>query len=198
MNASGSGRRPGNFSSAASTSSVAASPSGSSPAASAFAFCRLFAAGDVGDELEQHVGRRRERHAVGQHLAQAYARRSENPPAHRARGSRRRPERDRCGKHAEQVADDIVEAGVGQIEVDMPGLLLGALFVEPRAGEEVARTGISREAGRGRRRERARLRCDLRRGAGGALLRLLVAVASACGRFPCPRHAKVQPLFLAR
>src|SRR5262249_40929642 len=38
--ASGSGRTPENFLMAASTSSVAASPSGSSPAASAFAFCR--------------------------------------------------------------------------------------------------------------------------------------------------------------
>ena len=39
MKASGSGLMPGNLCKAASTSSVAASPSGSSPAASRFAFC---------------------------------------------------------------------------------------------------------------------------------------------------------------
>ena len=60
--------------SAASTSSVAASPSGSSPRASACAFCAPFAAGQIGDELEQHVGRGAERHVVDQHLAQRLAR----------------------------------------------------------------------------------------------------------------------------
>ena len=44
------------------------------------------AAGEIRVKLEQHVGRGRERDAVGQHLAQACARRSGNPPARRAPG----------------------------------------------------------------------------------------------------------------
>ena len=70
MKASGSGRIPSNFCKAASTSSVAASPSGSCPAASAFACLAPVAAGQIGNELEQHVGRGRQRYAIGQRFAQ--------------------------------------------------------------------------------------------------------------------------------
>jgi hypothetical protein len=55
MKASGSGRTPENFWIAASTSSVAASPSGPRRLQR---LCLLppFSTGDVGEELEQHVG----------------------------------------------------------------------------------------------------------------------------------------------
>ena len=104
------------------------------------------AAGDVGIKLEQHVGRRRQRHAVDQHLAQRAS-------ADRKIG--RRIERRDDGvdqrrivgrKQAEGIADGVVEAARRQIELDVPGFLFGARLVEQRARQRTSRsTGLSRE-----------------------------------------------------
>src|SRR5215467_9019548 len=108
MKASGSGRTPGNFSIAARTSRDLAS----------------LAAGHIGVELEQHVGRRAKRDPVDEHLAQR---------APTDRKIRRRAECLDDGvdktrivrRHdAEAVADRVVEARLRQVELDMPSLLL--------------------------------------------------------------------------
>ena len=94
------------------------------------------AAGDVGDELEQHVGRDAERDAVGQNVAQG-------PAGDRKVG--RRAERGKHGidqrrlvmrKHAERIADGVVDAALRQIDIDMPGLFLRTRLVEAGAREE--------------------------------------------------------------
>src|SRR4029077_1888716 len=136
MKASGSGRTPENFSMAASTSRVAASPSGSSPAGSAFALCLRFAARKVGEQLEQHVRRRAKRDTIEQYVAQAAA-------ADRkiSRGAERRyhgiDERGMIGReHAEGVAPAIVDARPRRVELNVPGFLLRTRLVQPGARQE--------------------------------------------------------------
>ena len=46
------------------------------------------------------------------------------------------------GENAEGIADDVIEVGFGQVEVDVPGLLLRARLVEARAREERRLGGI--------------------------------------------------------
>ena len=121
------------------------------------------AAGDVGEQLEQHVGRRRQRHAVSQHLAQRAA---------ADRKIRRRIERlddgvDQrrivCRKEPERIADRVVESAFRQdrtrdarFPFREPGLL-------SRVRERnVASTGLSRDGRRTawgcwRRRSRRRM-----------------------------------------
>ena len=158
------------------------------------------AAGDIGEELKQHVGGGAERDAVDQHVAQ-------RPAADReiGRGGERRDhgvgERRIVGReHAEGIANRIIDAGRRQIELNMPGLLLGGRLVEARArqkarrGRALART--SRRAGRcnrssGRRRGLAR-RLGRRRG----LADLLVQRLERAGGFFATGHAKIQSLLL--
>ena len=99
---------------------------------------------------------------------------------------------------AERVADRVVDAGAGEIDVDVPGDLLGARAVEPRAREEFAgRRIVARRDRRDRRARRGRH--------GGTALRrrrrlaeLLVERLQHAGGFLAARHAQVQPLFFLR
>ena len=51
-------------------------------------------------------------------------------------------------ENAEGIADDIIEAGAGQIELDVPGLLFGALLVQQPPRQEFCRDRIvARAAG---------------------------------------------------
>ena len=176
MKASGSGRMPGNFSSAASTSSVAASPSGSSPARERLGLLPPLAAGDVGDQLEQHVGRGAERDAVGQNLAQACGRRSGSRPARRcaaitastSAGSLRR-------KDAEAVADGVIEAASRRDRTRYARSLLRARLVEPRARDE-------------RRLDRMVARCGRRRPSA----QRAAAAPSAAGAFAVGRRRRAE------
>ena len=83
--------------------------------------------------MEQHVGRRRQRYAVGQRFSQS-------PPADR--------EIRRCikrGEHgfdqhavvggidAKAVADHVIEPAFSEIEFEMPGFFFRTLFVEAAA-----------------------------------------------------------------
>ena len=153
------------------------------------------AAGDVGEQLEQHVGRGRERHAVGQHVAQGAA---------ADREIRRRAKRgddgvDQVGivrrENAEGIADRIIEPGAGDIEFDVPGFLGRAWLVEPRArNEHRARPDCranGRAGGAAQRAGRLRRWRGRRRRAISAIQRLEHA-----GGFLAARHAKVQPLLL--
>ncbi len=98
---------------------------------------RLFAAhaaGHVGDELEQHVGGRRQRYAVDQLFAQ-------RAPANRKirrRGERRQHLGDQLRivgrENADGIADDVIKSGPGQVDFDVPGL-----FFRSRPAEAVAR-----------------------------------------------------------
>ena len=82
------------------------------------------AAGEIGDELEQHVGRRRQRYAIGQHLAQHAA----GDGKFRRRIERSEHRGDQIGivggKYAEAIADDVVEIASREIDIDVPGFLL--------------------------------------------------------------------------
>ena len=99
------------------------------------------------------------------------------------------------GKKAEGIADLVVEAAFGQIELDMPGLLLRARLVEPRARDEGrARRIVARAAGLvggfGGGRVRRLYHCV---GAGAADLGL--ERLQHAGGFLAAGHAEVEPLF---
>ena len=49
------------------------------------------------------------------------------------------------GENTEGIADDIIEAALLEIEIDVPGLLLGALLVQQAPRDEFAGTGFSRD-----------------------------------------------------
>ena len=108
----------------------------------------LRAAGDEGDQFEQRVRRRRQRDVVDQDLAQRLA-------VHFG-GVRGAEQRDDlvdqaeivAGENAEGIADDIVEAATGQIELDVPGFLFRSLLVQEAARQEGCRDRIvARAAG---------------------------------------------------
>jgi hypothetical protein len=125
------------------------------------------AAGQVGDEFEQHVGRRRKRDAVGEFLAEG------------AVADRKVLRHVECRQHArdeimivgrenaEGIADDIIEIGASEIDVDMPGFFFRTGLVEPAAREEGGVHGIV--AGAAGRSGVGRLRLSL----GGLRLRRL-------------------------
>ena len=71
-------------------------------------------------------------------------------------------------EHAEAIADDIVEAAPGQIELDVPGLLLGARLFNSRRDRNFAATGLSRERPGSADRSQARAAAGAE-GAAGAL-----------------------------
>ena len=153
------------------------------------------AAGDVGNELEQHIRRHAERDAVGQHVAQG-------TPGDREIW--RRAERGKHGidqrrlvmrKHAERIADGVVDPAPRQIDIDMPRLFLRARLVEFCAGDEGClgrmvscrcRRGGRVGSGYGRRRLGGR-----RDGAEFGVERF----EHARGVFAAG-HAQVQPLFV--
>ncbi len=105
----------------------------------------LRAAGDEGDQLEQRVGRRRQRDVVDQHLAQRLA-----VDLGGVGGAEQRDdlidEADLVAReHAKAVADDIVELALGEIELDVIGLLLRLPLLSRRRDRNVAAIGLSRE-----------------------------------------------------
>ncbi len=142
------------------TSSVAASPSGSSPCASARAFSRC--APPVMKEISSNSesGAGASDTSVSQYLAQRLA--SDFGGMRRAKQGNDLIDMAEfvAGENAEGIADDIVEAAAGEIEIDVPGFLFRAGLVEEAARQEgrrdriVARTAGLR--GDGRRRSRGR------------------------------------------
>src|SRR5262249_59783912 len=107
------------------------------------------AAGDVGEQLKQHVRSGPEGDAVDEHIAQ-------HPSADRE--IRRRLQRGNDGvdqrrvlarKYAEGVADRILDAAPGQIELNMPSLFPGAGLVEARARQKHGLGRLARTARRG-------------------------------------------------
>ncbi len=188
MKASGSGRTPENFSIAASTSSVGGVAVGILAGGQRLGLLPPLAAGDVGEQLEQHVGRGRRARRRRSARRAACGRRSGNPAARRARRAPHRPAPDRCAgrgrRHRRPCSRGRLSArsnSMCQVSFSEPGLL-------SRVREtKVASTGLSRErpaspagvagagcsAGRARRRSRQARRRSPR------------AAPSACGRFPC-------------
>ena len=162
------------------------------------------AAGDVGEELEQHVGRRAERHVVDQHVAQRAA-------ADRMvgrcteRGDHRIGQRRIVGREqAEGVADGVVDARAGEIELDVPGFLFGARLVEARAREECRLNGIvartSRSGGgaaAGAAEAAAAGVVDDFVVVGDELAKLLEQRLEHPGGFLAAGHAEIQPLLLS-
>jgi hypothetical protein len=85
------------------------------PGAEGLGLLPTLAAGDVGIELEQHVRRRAERDPVGQHVAQGAA--ADREICRRAqRGDYGIDQYGVVDRHdSEAVADDIIEAGFGEV-----------------------------------------------------------------------------------
>ena len=112
----------------------------------------LRAAGDEGDQFEQRVRRRRQRDVVDQDLAQRLA-----VDLGGVRGAEQRDDlvdmaEIVAGENAEGIADDIVEAAAGQIELDVPGFLFRSPLVQQAARQECCRDRIvARTAGLRRR-----------------------------------------------
>ena len=142
-------------------------------------------------------GAGRQRNAVDEHVAQ-------RAPADRE--IRRRVERldhgvDERGivgrEDAEAVADRIVEAGFGQVELDVPGLLVRARLVEARARQERRFHRIVARAA-GRRPAAAGAAPGSRRGhaARPAPPISSIELLEHAGGVLAARHAEVQPLFL--
>jgi hypothetical protein len=152
-------------------------------------------AGEIRNKLEQDVGRRRKRHAVGERVAQSTIRDGK---------VRRRVERGQHsidqagivkGKDPEGIADDIIKIGADKIDVDVPGLLFRTRFVETPARQKSGDGRIvARAPGGWRCRRRGRLQ---RRGGGRRNRRAIelgVELLEHAGRLFAARHAKVQPL----
>ena len=81
----------------------------------------LRAAGEIGDQFEQRIGRRRQRDVVKQDLAQ-------RPAAHLSGMGGAQHGDDLvnqpevvAGENAEGVANDVIQTAAGKIELDMPG-----------------------------------------------------------------------------
>ncbi len=199
MKASGSGRMPENFCKAASTSRVAASPSGSSPCGQRLGLLAPLAAGHVGDELEQHVGRGAERHVIGQHLAQ-------RPSGDRK--VRRRIERRDHGIDqrrivgridAEAVADRRSRARCLQRSNSMCQVsFCRPVLVEARARYEASRRPDCRANSRAPRRRLRRRGIALRLGVPRRwrVPSSSIELLQHAGGFLAARHAEIQPLFL--
>ena len=94
------------------------------------------AAHHVGDQLEQHVRRRRQRHVLGQHLLERLA--GDREVGRRVdRLDHRRDQLAIVGRiDAEAVAHRVVEAGAREIELDMPGRLLRRALVQQGRRQE--------------------------------------------------------------
>ncbi len=155
-------------------------------------FLPPLASGDVGEQLKQHVGGGAEGNAVDQHIAQ-------RPPTDREiprsieRGEHGVDERGIIGrKDAKGIADRIIDSASREIELNMPGLLPRARFVEARArqkyclGRMLARTSrggcrCSRSSGR-----RRRLALDRRRPRQVGAQRV-----ERAGGFLAARHAEI-------
>lgn len=159
----------------------------------------LRAAGDEGDQLEQRVGRRRQRDVVDQHFAQRLA-----VDLGGVGGAEQRDdlidEADLVAcEHAKTIADDIVELALGEIELDVIGLFLRLPLVEQAPRQERRRDRIvARAAGlgdrhrHGRRRHRIHLvgRLGRRR-----LVQLLVQRLQHPRGFLAAGDAEIEPCF---
>ena len=164
------------------------------------AFAALLAAGHVGDELEQRVGRRSEIGLVQEMLAQRPL--PDHPLRPRAELGDHRIDEDRMigRKHAEAVADLVAEPARGKVDLDVPGLFLGVRRIEPAARQEDAFrrlfagvpgsgcAGDRRGVGHHRRRGGLRLR---QRG-----VELFGELLQRPKRLLAARRAEVQPLLL--
>ena len=99
------------------------------------------AAGHVGNQFKQGVGRRAQRDVVAQHVAQGLA-----AHFHRVRRAEHGDDLiDEAGivgwKHTEGIADNIVDARGADIEIDMPRVLFrtGAIELAPRCETRLQR-----------------------------------------------------------
>ena len=160
---------------------------------------RLFpirTAGNEGDQFEQGIRRRRQRDVVGQHLAQRLAvdfggvRRAEqgddlvDQPEIVAR------------ENAEGVADDIIEAATGQVEIDMPGFLFRTLLVQQAARDEFCRDRIvARAAGLRHDHRHRRYGSRRRRWGGRRLVQLLIQRLQHPRGFLAAGDAEIEPRF---
>ena len=110
-----------------------------SPPASAWAFPALLAAGHVGEELEQRVRAPVRDRPCARDARAASARpiiRSGRAPSWAITEST--SDRMIGRKHAEAVADLVVEPARGKVDLDVPGLFLGLRRIEPAARQEDA------------------------------------------------------------
>ena len=118
----------------------------------------LRAAGDEGEQFEQRIRRRRQRHLRCQHLAQRLA--SDFGGVRCAKQGNDLIDMAElvAGEDAEGIADDIIEAAAREVEIDVPGFLFRAGLVEETARQERGRHRIvARSAGL---RGDGRRRCD--------------------------------------
>ena len=121
------------------------------------------AAGDEGDQFEQRVRRRRQRDVVDQDLAQRLAVHLGGVGGAEQRDDLVHQPDIVARENAEGVADDIVEPATGQIELDVPGLLLRTLLVQEASRQEGRRDRIVARASRLRHdRRRSRRGCGRR------------------------------------
>ena len=104
------------------------------------------------------------------------------------------------GKYAERIADDVIEIGAGEIDIDVPGFLLRARLVQAPARQERRMNRIiARAAG-----QRGGCGCRLQgRAAPGyrrrrRALKLGIKLLEHAGGLLAARHAKVQPLLRLR
>ena len=100
----------------------------------------LRAGGQQREELEQPVGGAAQRVVGQQVIAQRLLAelRRDDPlgPGAELGDDRIGQGRGVGGKQAQRIADDVVDAGAGEVDLDVPGLLLAAGRVEAAAGEE--------------------------------------------------------------
>ena len=175
------------------------------PGAQRLGLLPALAAGDVGIELEQHVGRGTERDAVDEDLAQ-------RAPADRK--IRRRVDRRDDGidqrrvvrrNEAEAVADRVVETRLREVEFDVPGFLFRALLIEEGArnhrGGDGLVAGSPGSAGCGwrlsvRRQGRHRHECRHEGRCRGRTADLIEQSLEHARSVFAARHAKIQPRLL--
>ncbi len=153
------------------------------------------------NELEQHVGRRRQRRTVGDLFAQRPI--ADRKIRRRVDGGDHRLHQIRIvgGNYAEGIPHGVIEIATGEIDIDMPSFLLRARLVQAPARQECRSDRIvARSAGqRGRRGCRLWGRGGRRRGLRRRrALKLGIKLLEHAGGFLAARHAKIQPLLRLR
>ena len=203
MKASGSGRMPGNFWIAASTSSVDGVAVRVFAGSERLRLLPPLAAGDVGEQLKQHVGRGPERDAVDQHVAQCAPADRESPAARSSAAiTASASAGSLVGKQPEGVADRIVEPPLSarsnsmcQVSFSEPGLLRRLRDEKDRVGRIIARAATDRGAGAAGAAETSAAGV-VGGSAVAANCELLVERLEHAGGFLAAGHAEIQPLFL--
>ena len=164
-------------------------------------FLALSPARNERNQLEQRIRRGRERYFVGQYLAQRLASHGGGVrSAEQGNDLVDMAEIIAC-ENSEGVADDVVEAAAGKVEIDVPGFLFRSGLVEQAPRQERRRRRIVART--------ARLRGDRRRRCGGRgrragcgrrrFFQLLVQRLQHPGGFLAAGHAQIQARFrLAR